>query len=194
MGSISRSRMEPRLPAAIRSARLSERLRRSAGCASSFATSQVSNRHSLPHRARRRHGRCSALRPHCFSARKQMHRNLIPPRSSPRQAHLARPQKNYYAAAPQIERGWREHLFDVEGRAYLDMVNNVAILGHGHPSSRQQSTPNGCGSTRIRASTMPRSRNFPNASPPCRRTGSTRSSGQQRLGGERSGASAGASP
>ncbi|MGO7770809.1 hypothetical protein ACC736_38720, partial [Rhizobium ruizarguesonis] len=48
-----------------------------------------------------------------------------------RQAHLARPQKNYYAAAPQIERGWREHLFDVEGRAYLDMVNNVTILGHG---------------------------------------------------------------
>ncbi|EJZ22001.1 aminotransferase [Rhizobium sp. Pop5] len=50
-----------------------------------------------------------------------------------RQAHLARPQKNYYAAPPQIERGWREHLFDVEGRAYLDMVNNVTILGHGHP-------------------------------------------------------------
>ncbi|MGO8126792.1 hypothetical protein ACC728_38490, partial [Rhizobium ruizarguesonis] len=50
-----------------------------------------------------------------------------------RQAHLARPQKNYYAAAQQIERGWREHLFDVEGRAYLDMVNKVTILGHGHP-------------------------------------------------------------
>ncbi|MBX4899398.1 aminotransferase [Rhizobium bangladeshense] len=50
-----------------------------------------------------------------------------------RQAHLASAQKNYYAAPPQIERGWREHLFDVEGRAYLDMVNNVTILGHGHP-------------------------------------------------------------
>ncbi|AHG47693.1 hypothetical protein RLEG12_32445 [Rhizobium leguminosarum bv. trifolii CB782] len=50
-----------------------------------------------------------------------------------RQAHLAGAQKNYYAAPPQIERGWREHLFDVEGRAYLDMVNNVSILGHGHP-------------------------------------------------------------
>ncbi|MFS8143996.1 hypothetical protein ATY78_08770 [Rhizobium sp. R635] len=50
-----------------------------------------------------------------------------------RQAHLAKPQKNYYAAPPQIERGWKEHLFDIEGRAYLDMVNNVTILGHGHP-------------------------------------------------------------
>ncbi|MDK1388444.1 aminotransferase [Sinorhizobium sp. 8-89] len=50
-----------------------------------------------------------------------------------RQSHFARPQKNYYRQPPQIERGWREHLFDVEGRAYLDMVNNVTILGHGHP-------------------------------------------------------------
>ncbi|MBB4194039.1 4-aminobutyrate aminotransferase-like enzyme/Ser/Thr protein kinase RdoA (MazF antagonist) [Rhizobium aethiopicum] len=50
-----------------------------------------------------------------------------------RQAHFASAQKNYYAAPPQIERGWREYLFDVEGRAYLDMVNNVTILGHGHP-------------------------------------------------------------
>ncbi|OWV81078.1 hypothetical protein ATY77_22815 [Rhizobium sp. R634] len=50
-----------------------------------------------------------------------------------RQAHLAGAQKNYYATPPQIERGWKEYLFDVEGRAYLDMVNNVTILGHGHP-------------------------------------------------------------
>lgn len=50
-----------------------------------------------------------------------------------RKAHFAKPQKNYYAEPPQIERGWREHLFDVNGRAYLDMVNNVTTLGHGHP-------------------------------------------------------------
>ncbi|WP_337268127.1 aminotransferase [Oryzifoliimicrobium ureilyticus] len=50
-----------------------------------------------------------------------------------RQAHFAAPQKHYYATPPQIERGWREYLFDVKGRAYLDMVNNVTILGHGHP-------------------------------------------------------------
>jgi len=50
-----------------------------------------------------------------------------------RESHFARPQKNYYDSPPQIERGWKEHLYDVEGRAYLDMLNNVTILGHGHP-------------------------------------------------------------
>ncbi len=50
-----------------------------------------------------------------------------------RRRHYARPQKNYYRTPPQIERGWKEHLFDVEGRAYLDMVNNVTLVGHGHP-------------------------------------------------------------
>ena len=50
-----------------------------------------------------------------------------------RHAHFARPQKNYYKNPPQIERGSREHMFDVTGRAYLDMVNNVTIAGHGHP-------------------------------------------------------------
>jgi 4-aminobutyrate aminotransferase-like enzyme/Ser/Thr protein kinase RdoA (MazF antagonist) len=42
-------------------------------------------------------------------------------------------QEHYYADPPRIERGWREHLVDTEGRAYLDMVNNVAATGHGHP-------------------------------------------------------------
>ncbi|WP_426126045.1 aminotransferase [Pararhizobium sp. PWRC1-1] len=50
-----------------------------------------------------------------------------------RQNHFAKPQKNYYETPPQIERGLREHMVNVEGRAYLDMVNNVTILGHGHP-------------------------------------------------------------
>ncbi len=50
-----------------------------------------------------------------------------------RRQHFAKPQKNYYRHPPQIERGWKEYLFDVEGRSYLDMVNNVTILGHGHP-------------------------------------------------------------
>ena len=52
---------------------------------------------------------------------------------SSRQSHFAKPQKNYYETPPQIERGFREHMVDVEARAYLDMVNNVTILGHGHP-------------------------------------------------------------
>jgi 4-aminobutyrate aminotransferase-like enzyme len=42
-------------------------------------------------------------------------------------------QEHYYAEPPQIERGWRHHLVDTTGRAYLDMINNVAILGHGEP-------------------------------------------------------------
>lgn len=54
-----------------------------------------------------------------------------------RMAHLASPQKHYYAEPPQIERGWREYLIDVEGRTYLDMINNVTILGHAHPRLNQ---------------------------------------------------------
>ncbi len=42
-------------------------------------------------------------------------------------------QGHYYAAPPQIERGWRHHLVDTTGRVYLDMVNNVAVAGHAHP-------------------------------------------------------------
>ncbi len=47
---------------------------------------------------------------------------------------LARVQQHYYAHPPRIERGWRQHLIDTSGRAYLDMVNNVAVLGHSHPA------------------------------------------------------------
>ncbi|MGR2752777.1 aminotransferase class III-fold pyridoxal phosphate-dependent enzyme [Agromyces arachidis] len=43
-------------------------------------------------------------------------------------------QEHYYDAPPRIERGWREHLVGTDGRAYLDMVNNVTPLGHGHPA------------------------------------------------------------
>jgi 4-aminobutyrate aminotransferase-like enzyme/Ser/Thr protein kinase RdoA (MazF antagonist) len=47
---------------------------------------------------------------------------------------LAGVQQHYYAQPPRIERGWRHHLIDTSGRAYLDMVNNVAVLGHSHPT------------------------------------------------------------
>ena len=50
-----------------------------------------------------------------------------------RAASFADVQEHYYADPPRIERGWREHLVDTDGRGYLDMVNNVAVLGHGHP-------------------------------------------------------------
>ncbi|WP_368497221.1 aminotransferase [Herbiconiux sp. A18JL235] len=50
-----------------------------------------------------------------------------------RERSLAEVQEHYYAAPPEIERGWRHHLFDTEARPYLDMVNNVASVGHAHP-------------------------------------------------------------
>lgn len=46
---------------------------------------------------------------------------------------FAEVQEHYYAAPPRIERGWREHLIGTDGRVFLDMVNNVTPLGHGHP-------------------------------------------------------------
>ena len=47
---------------------------------------------------------------------------------------FAEVQEHYYEHPPRIERGWREHLIATDGRAYLDMVNNVAAIGHGHPA------------------------------------------------------------
>ncbi len=42
-------------------------------------------------------------------------------------------QEHYYRDPPRIERGWRHHLAATDGRVYLDMVNNVTVLGHAHP-------------------------------------------------------------
>ncbi|MBS1907114.1 MAG: aminotransferase [Actinobacteria bacterium] len=50
-----------------------------------------------------------------------------------RERVFASAQERYYEHPPQIERGWRHHLVDTTGRAYIDMVNNVTGLGHGHP-------------------------------------------------------------
>jgi len=47
---------------------------------------------------------------------------------------LAGVQVHYFDAPPRIERGWRHHLVDTRGRAYVDVVNNVALLGHSHPA------------------------------------------------------------
>ncbi len=47
---------------------------------------------------------------------------------------LADVQVHYFDAPPRIERGWRHHLVDTGGRAYVDIVNNVAVLGHSHPA------------------------------------------------------------
>lgn len=49
-------------------------------------------------------------------------------------SHYAAGAQEYYFAdtesPPYIERGLKQYLFDVTGRSYLDMVNNVAVVGH----------------------------------------------------------------
>jgi 4-aminobutyrate aminotransferase-like enzyme/Ser/Thr protein kinase RdoA (MazF antagonist) len=50
-----------------------------------------------------------------------------------RAAVFADVQEHYYASPPRIERGWRHTLVDTDARCYLDMVNNVASVGHAHP-------------------------------------------------------------
>src|SRR5262249_29670962 len=38
-----------------------------------------------------------------------------------------------YRQPLKIVRGWRQHLYDETGRAYLDVYNNVPLVGHSHP-------------------------------------------------------------
>jgi 4-aminobutyrate aminotransferase-like enzyme/Ser/Thr protein kinase RdoA (MazF antagonist) len=50
-----------------------------------------------------------------------------------REAVIADAQELYYAEPMEMVRGWRQYLYDTEARPYLDMVNNVASVGHSHP-------------------------------------------------------------
>jgi 4-aminobutyrate aminotransferase-like enzyme/Ser/Thr protein kinase RdoA (MazF antagonist) len=50
-----------------------------------------------------------------------------------RDATFAPVQEHYFAHPPLIERGWRHHLVDTRAQSYIDMVNNVTQIGHGHP-------------------------------------------------------------
>jgi hypothetical protein len=50
-----------------------------------------------------------------------------------RERALAEVQEHYYREPPRIERGWRHFLVTEEGRPLLDMINNVAVVGHSHP-------------------------------------------------------------
>ncbi|MGE0215200.1 aminotransferase [Mycolicibacterium sp.] len=52
---------------------------------------------------------------------------------SRRAASFAAVQEFYYRTPPRIERGRRHFLMSTAGRCYLDMVNNVTVLGHAHP-------------------------------------------------------------
>src|SRR5262249_23516220 len=38
-----------------------------------------------------------------------------------------------YAKPLNIVRGWKQFLYDDTGRAYLDVYNNVPLVGHSHP-------------------------------------------------------------
>jgi 4-aminobutyrate aminotransferase-like enzyme/Ser/Thr protein kinase RdoA (MazF antagonist) len=50
-----------------------------------------------------------------------------------RRAVIPQAQPLYYSAPPEIVRGLGQHLYDAQARAYLDCVNNVAVVGHSHP-------------------------------------------------------------
>ena len=50
-----------------------------------------------------------------------------------RRAHVGPSLSVSYRRPLTIVRGWMQHLFDADGRAYLDAVNNVPHVGHSHP-------------------------------------------------------------
>ena len=50
-----------------------------------------------------------------------------------RRAHLGRSLSLAYRNPLHIVRGEGAYLYDADGRAYLDCVNNVAHVGHAHP-------------------------------------------------------------
>jgi len=57
-----------------------------------------------------------------------------------RAAHVADPQHLYYEDALEVVRGWRHVMYDSDGRAYLDMINNIATVGHSHPRVTEAAT------------------------------------------------------
>ena len=50
-----------------------------------------------------------------------------------RKEHLGKNLSVSYQKPLNMQRGWRQYLFDDTGRRYLDTVNNVAHVGHEHP-------------------------------------------------------------
>jgi len=50
-----------------------------------------------------------------------------------RQSHFGQNLKLSYAEPVMFLRGWKHHLFDEWGRAFLDAYNNVPHVGHAHP-------------------------------------------------------------
>lgn len=64
---------------------------------------------------------------------------FLPPEPSPDSTLAARKQllgpnlSVSYDQPLKIVRGWRQYLYDQDGRAYLDVYNNVPLVGHSHP-------------------------------------------------------------
>ncbi len=52
---------------------------------------------------------------------------------SERRARIGRNLSISYQAPLKIVRGWMQYLYDETGRAYLDVYNNVPLVGHSHP-------------------------------------------------------------
>ena len=50
-----------------------------------------------------------------------------------RREHLGTSLRLSYREPLHIVRGWKQHLIDADGQAYLDGVNNVCHVGHCHP-------------------------------------------------------------
>src|SRR4029077_13216346 len=50
-----------------------------------------------------------------------------------RRALLGKNLSISYQRPLKIVRGWRQYLYDDTGRAYLDVYNNVPLVGHSHP-------------------------------------------------------------
>jgi 4-aminobutyrate aminotransferase-like enzyme/Ser/Thr protein kinase RdoA (MazF antagonist) len=50
-----------------------------------------------------------------------------------RRARLGSNLSVSYRKPLKIVRGWKQHLYDDTGRAYLDAYNNVPLVGHSHP-------------------------------------------------------------
>lgn len=65
---------------------------------------------------------------------------LFPPPEAALQATLAERRRRLgsnvslsYRKPLKMVRGWRQYLYDEDGRAYLDAYNNVPVCGHSHP-------------------------------------------------------------
>lgn len=71
----------------------------------------------------------AGLPPSCFPGADPSKAELL----TKRQAHLGPSLSLAYRKPLEIVRGWRQYLYDENGRAYLDVVNNVCHVGHSHP-------------------------------------------------------------